>query len=170
MTFNDLFQTAWSNLGRRKVRTALTSAGVVVGILTIVTMVSLGVGVQTEIERQFASLGLENVFVRPRLAESGFFTQFGGQLERETPITPQLLDEWRALPGVESVTPLIDLDDITAVLDVDGVTRPVAVGGPDLFVNPFLRPATALAGERGRTRRRRRCALVARQTGCADFA
>jgi len=146
MTFQDLFNTAWSNLGRRKVRTVLTSAGVVVGILTIVTMVSLGVGVQREIQRQFAVLGLENVFVRPRLAESGFFTQFSGQLEREVPITPELVAAWEQLPEVERVTPLIDLDDVATVLDVNGATRPVDVTGPDLFVNPFLRPPTALAG------------------------
>jgi putative ABC transport system permease protein len=146
MTPQDLFNTAWSNLGRRKIRTILTSAGVVVGILTIVTMVSLGVGVQQEIQRQFAVLGLENVFVRPRVAESGFFTQFSGQLEREQPITPELVARWEALPGVEGVTPLIDLDDVATVLAVNGSTRPVEVGGPDLFVNPFLRPSTALAG------------------------
>ncbi len=44
MTFGDMARSALSNLGRRKVRTVLTSIGVIVGILTIVTMVSLGVG------------------------------------------------------------------------------------------------------------------------------
>ena len=40
--------TALQNLARHKVRTALTTVGVIVGILTIVTMVSLGIGVQRE--------------------------------------------------------------------------------------------------------------------------
>src|SRR5262245_20555684 len=100
MTFKDMARTALSNLGRRKVRTVLTSMGVIVGILTIVTMVSLGVGVQREIQRQFDALGLENVFVRPRNADGGFFNQFG-RPQREHPITPQVVAEWERLPNVE---------------------------------------------------------------------
>ena len=65
MSFGDMMRSAFSNLGRRKVRTVLTAIGVIVGILTIVTMVSLGIGVRTELNKQFAAIGLERVFVRP---------------------------------------------------------------------------------------------------------
>lgn len=153
MTFGDMARSALSNLGRRKVRTVLTSIGVIVGILTIVTMVSLGVGVQLEIERQFAQLGLENVFVRPRTSEdNNFFTQFSIP-ERQTPITPDVIERWRQLPNVESVTPRITLDDVTTVLefpagvtDVEPLRRQVSVIAPATIPNPFERPAQALAG------------------------
>lgn len=153
MTFGDMARSALSNLGRRKVRTVLTSIGVIVGILTIVTMVSLGVGVQLEIERQFAQLGLENVFVRPRTSEdNNFFTQFSIP-ERQTPITPDVIERWRQLPNVESVTPRITLDDVTTVLefpagatDAEPLRRQVSVIAPATIPNPFERPAQALAG------------------------
>lgn len=87
MTFADMFSTSLGNLGRRKVRTALTSIGVIVGILTIVTMVSLGIGVRTEINKQFAAIGLERVFVTPDEGEQNFFTQFS-RPARENPLTP----------------------------------------------------------------------------------
>ena len=48
MKFRDVLATSFSNLGRRKVRTVLTAIGVWVGILTIVTMISLGTGLQTQ--------------------------------------------------------------------------------------------------------------------------
>lgn len=145
MTPQDIARSALSNLGRRKVRTVLTSTGVIVGILTIVTMVSLGVGVQREITRQFSVLGLENVFVRPRLAEEGFFTQFGAQ-QRQKPITEATLERWRALPGVRAATPLITLGEATALFEYGGGVERVSLGGPAVFSNPLLRPAEALAG------------------------
>ena len=61
MSLKDLAKTALSNLGRHKVRTFLSAVGVTVGILTIVTMVSLGIGVQREIVQAFTSIGLETV-------------------------------------------------------------------------------------------------------------
>jgi putative ABC transport system permease protein len=147
MNIRDLLSTALSNLGRRRVRTALTSVGVVVGILTIVTMVSLGVGVQQEIRNQFAVLGLENVIVEPREnQEEDFFTQFA-QPQREQPITPEVLAAWAQLPDVTSVVPIIDLDGVVSVLELpNGTLSPVEVTGPQFFTNPLRREAQVLAG------------------------
>ncbi len=57
MKFRDVLKTAVANLTRHKARTALTTVGVVVGILTIVTMVSLGIGVQREMTRRLCQRG-----------------------------------------------------------------------------------------------------------------
>ncbi len=153
MTPGDMVRVALQNLGRRKVRTILTSTGVIVGILTIVTMVSLGVGVQREIEGQFARLGLENVFVRPRDAESdNFFTQFSIPM-REQVISPEIAAEWRQLPNVVSVIPLISLEQVTTLLEYPmladgerGRIRAVSVEPPFSFPDPFSRPPEAIAG------------------------
>ena len=53
MTIRDQIRTAVSNVGRRKLRSALASLGVVVGTLTIVIMVSLAAGVRQQINQQF---------------------------------------------------------------------------------------------------------------------
>ncbi len=53
MTLNDLAKTSLGNLGRHKARTILSAVGVTVGILTIVTMVSLGVGIRKEFIQTF---------------------------------------------------------------------------------------------------------------------
>ncbi len=65
MTIQDQVRTAFSNVGRRKMRSALASLGVVVGTLTIVIMVSLASGVRQQINRQFASIGLDRLTVSP---------------------------------------------------------------------------------------------------------
>ncbi len=108
MTWRDLFQTALSNLGRHKVRTALSSVGVAVGILTMVTMLSLGVGVQREMIRNFRSIGLETLTLRPEFEERSLFNQFG-EPRRIKLLTPALADELRAHPQVTEVIPRIYL-------------------------------------------------------------
>jgi ABC-type antimicrobial peptide transport system permease subunit len=147
MTFGDMTRTSLSNLGRRKVRTALTSIGVIVGILTIVTMVSLGIGVRTEINKQFAAIGLERVFVTPDEGQQNFFTQFS-RPARENPITPEDVERWRTLPGVQDVQPDVDLPFGTAVgLKLGDQTMSVGVAGEDSGPRaPFEQPPQALAG------------------------
>lgn len=148
MTFGDMGRTAISNLGRRKVRTVLTSIGVIVGILTIVTMVSLGIGVRLEINKQFQAIGLERVFVSPRTEESNFFTQFT-QPARTQPITDADIERWRAQPNVQSIEAGIEIP-ITVVsgLKIGEQTKQVGISGRvDPFEpNPFSQPPTALAG------------------------
>lgn len=151
MTLTDMVRTAIINLGRRKVRTALTSTGVIVGILTIVTMVSLGVGVQLEITRQFAQVGLENVFVRPRETDSdNFFTQFSIP-QRQNPITAEVVASWEQLPNVEQVQPFVTLSEVMTAIEFPAQIgaarpRPINVRAPDSFPDPFSRPPQVVAG------------------------
>lgn len=148
MTLADMLSTALSNLGRRKVRTVLTSIGVIVGILTIVTMVSLGIGVRIEINKQFEQIGLERVFVRPREGEQNFFTQFAAP-QRANPILPADVRRWQQLPNVREVVPEVDLPlGVASALKIGDQTQQIGIGGEDsvLGQTPFSTPPTALAG------------------------
>lgn len=108
MLFSDILQTALSNLTRRKVRSFLTIFGIFVGILTVVTMTSLGVGVQYELERNIRAIGLETIFAFPKVVEQDSADPFA-PVEVAQPITPELVAEIAALPGVASVSPTIEL-------------------------------------------------------------
>ena len=61
MKFLDLLRMSSSNLLRRKLRTALTVLGVVIGTASIVVMISLGLGLQKssleQIEHQCQYMG-----------------------------------------------------------------------------------------------------------------
>ncbi len=147
MTFGDMARSALSNLGRRKVRTVLTAIGVIVGILTIVTMVSLGIGVRTELNKQFAAIGLERIFVRPAEEDRNFFTQFRTP-QRTKPIVDADLARWRAQPNVTEVTPSVDLPlGVGSLITLNGKTNGVGITGQSVFNTPFLRPPAALAGK-----------------------
>jgi ABC-type antimicrobial peptide transport system permease subunit len=149
MTFGDLSRSAVANLGRRKVRTILTSIGVIVGILTIVTMVSLGIGVRIEINKQFQAIGLERVFIQPQQGERNFFTQFAPP-NRTKPITDADVARWRSLPNVKDVVADVELPlGVASGLKIDDRVQQISVeGGVDAFSQvPFQQPPTALAGQ-----------------------
>lgn len=53
----DLFAMAWQNLKRRRSRTFLTMLGVVIGVCSIVVMVSIGLGINESSEAQLSQMG-----------------------------------------------------------------------------------------------------------------
>ena len=82
-------------------RNILTSAGVVIGIVTLVAMVSFGVGVQSEVNRNFQALGLENVFISPTFPEEEDAFDPFGFTEPEEPLTPEIVAAFSAMPEVQ---------------------------------------------------------------------
>ena len=62
-------------LQRRKLRTFLTMIGVFIGIASIVSLISLGQGLQIEIEKQFAKIGTDKILIQ---AKSGIAVPGGG--------------------------------------------------------------------------------------------
>ena len=149
LAVRDLVRTALGNLRRRPVRNILTSAGVVIGIITLVAMVSFGVGVQAEVNRNFAALGLENVFISPTFPEEDAFDPFGFA-EPLVPLTPEIVAAFRAMPEVGSVTPSLDLpSNMEVSLTIGEQTIPVRFsgdfgGGPPMMGN--MAPPEMLAG------------------------
>ncbi len=111
MTLRDKAGTAMSNLGRRKVRTVLTSIGVVVGIMTVVTMISLVNGVRAQVQKQFEQIGLDRVIVSPKTEEATDASDFdpfqGGK--RGKLITTEDIKRWKSWPEVVSVEPQVEL-------------------------------------------------------------
>ena len=148
MTLKDLAKSSLSNLTRRKVRTALSAVGVTVGILTIVTMVSLGVGVRREIVQALSSAGLETIRIFPVTEERTAFNQFS-EPERTVLITPGLVEDIRARDDVMQVRPYVNIPRGAAIsLQLGEETRSVSVAetpwGPR---EPFTQPPEVIAGQ-----------------------
>lgn len=115
MTVADLLSMSWTNLTRRKGRTALTAAGVVVGVAALVLMISLALGLQREVLKPFeAEEELRTLHVT-RAAESsgkgrgGSFGIFGMMGMQVLPITDKDVEELGAIPGVERALPQLDM-------------------------------------------------------------
>jgi len=153
MTFKDVAKTALANLGRHKARTLLSSIGVTVGILTLVTMVSLGVGVQQEVARSFESIGLETIEVRPVTEERTVFNQFA-EPKRTVIIAPELVEELRARDDVVELRPRVFVSGVGGMrvyLKLGQEMVEVRVSAPIWWGmrggDPFAQPPQVVAGK-----------------------
>jgi putative ABC transport system permease protein len=147
--FRDIFKSALSNLTRHKARTALTTVGVIVGILTIVTMVSLGIGVQKEMKQAFGSVGLESLRLFPVTKEASGYDPFG-EAERTKLLTPDLVRELQARDDVVEITAFLQIPySVRMAARLDGQEAQVAPWGPrpSSIPGPFETPEKTLAGD-----------------------
>lgn len=60
-----LIKSALEDFRRNKVRTTLTSLGIMIGVMSVVLLIALGLGLKNYIEGQFESMGANLVIVMP---------------------------------------------------------------------------------------------------------
>ncbi len=114
MNAADTVAMALGNLGRRKGRTALTAAGVVVGVAALVMMISLGLGLQRQVLRLFQTddalrtLSVTRIKADASQKKPARFSPFnlGGQI---APLTDSDIEAMRAVPGVALALPDLNM-------------------------------------------------------------
>ena len=146
MSFFDILHLALRNLRQAKLRAALTTMGVIVGVAVIVTMVSFGLGLQRNMLARFKALDLFNeiqVFGRglsnlaagldrnPKRDDSGE-RRNGRQRPDKSPT--RILDdagvaEIAKIPGVAYVEPNVSF---TAYVRSNGRVLSQFVGGANI--------------------------------------
>ncbi len=62
----DYFRISWQEIKRRKLRSWLTLIGVFMGIAAIISLITLGKGLENAIEKQFSALGKDKLFIMPK--------------------------------------------------------------------------------------------------------
>jgi len=60
-----IVKTAFEDFNRNKIRTFLTSLGILIGVSSVVLLISLGLGLKAYIQQQFESMGTNLVFIMP---------------------------------------------------------------------------------------------------------
>ncbi len=65
MTIQDIFEETFSSITANKVRSGLTILGIVIGIGSVIAMISIGQGAQGSIEARLQSIGSNLVLVTP---------------------------------------------------------------------------------------------------------
>jgi putative ABC transport system permease protein len=119
MKINKLLSIAWANLKQRKLRTSLTTLGVVIGIATIVAIASLGEGFRGEIRhRMEQGFELDVLIVFPGSFTAGLIGGFN-QIDVKN-ITQ--------INNVTAVTPLITLPTAELYNETGGKLGAFTVG------------------------------------------
>lgn len=65
MTFGKLVQASSRSIFRNKMRSFLTSLGIIIGVGSVIVMLAVGAGSQQQIEAQIASMGTNLIMVMP---------------------------------------------------------------------------------------------------------
>ena len=72
MNLRRTFKVAWEGLTLNKVRSFLTTLGVIIGVAAVIIMLSVSAGAEAEIADQINSLGANLVMVMPSMSRGGF--------------------------------------------------------------------------------------------------
>jgi len=96
----DVVEVSVKNLRRAGIRTYLTLIGVIIGIAAIVSLLSVGQGLNVAVEEQFQSLGSNTIFIIPGAAS------MSGSSGTSISITQTDLSQIEGLKGVSDVIPI----------------------------------------------------------------
>lgn len=106
MRISDLLKMGLRNLRRRKARTTLTIVGVIIGTISIVVMVSLGIGLNYSYEKQMMEYGSINTL---SIYQNGYVESEDGEYEQTDQkdlMNDDFVETLRQLDHVKSVTPV----------------------------------------------------------------
>ncbi|HBI33812.1 MAG TPA: multidrug ABC transporter substrate-binding protein [Candidatus Moranbacteria bacterium] len=102
ITLDILKETFWS-LSANKVRSGLTILGIVIGIASVITMVSIGQGAQKTIESSIQAIGSNLIIITPGAQKSGSVSS--GQGSSQTLTTDDANMIVAEVPNVKGVAP-----------------------------------------------------------------
>ncbi len=118
-----LLTNALADLKRNKVRTFLTSLGIMIGVFSVVMLIALGLGLKNYIQGQFESLGANLVMVMPGNVfkqEGGFAGGFGPGFSGGADFTEKDIVELKKIPEFDYVVPVFFK---SSMIEADGDSR-----------------------------------------------
>jgi putative ABC transport system permease protein len=133
------FKTAVSSLRQSKWRSMLTMLGIIIGVSSVITIVSLGEGLKHQLTAQVSNLGSDVVTIRPGklISQNASGSSFNllALLSAST-LTPVDMTSLAKLPSVKAVAP-IDFVTSSAQGD-DGTQDNIFVAGTNPQLPEFL--------------------------------
>jgi putative ABC transport system permease protein len=102
----DTFQYSFKNLRHRQLRSWLTILGIVVGIASVVALLTIGLGFQAEVNRQIGALGGRTIFVSP--VSAGASAAFsGGTAPSSGKLYQKDYERLKKIPEIEDIARLL---------------------------------------------------------------
>ncbi len=84
MKWKKLLKAAFKSLLKNRMRSLLTSLGIIIGVAAVIIMVAVGEGSQERIKNQIASLGSDMIMIFPGSMQRGGVSQGAGSSNRLT--------------------------------------------------------------------------------------
>lgn len=104
MKFVDIANETYSSLSANKVRSGLTMLGIVIGIASVIAMVSIGNGAKASIQSSIEGLGSNLLTILPGVVQPGRGIVSSGRGSAQT-LKNQDIDILKVIDGVATVSP-----------------------------------------------------------------
>ena len=104
MTAGDILQETYSALSANKVRTGLTMLGIIIGISSVIAMISIGKGAQNSIQSSIESLGSNLLTIVPGVIQPGRGIVSSGRGSAQS-LENDDVEALRSIEGVAYVSP-----------------------------------------------------------------
>ncbi|MCF7799239.1 ABC transporter permease [Candidatus Woesearchaeota archaeon] len=114
--FTEFFNISFQSLKRRRLRSWLTMIGIFIGIAAVVSLISLGQGMEDAIYEQFENIGSDKLFVQPK-------TGFGGTGGDNTGFAPLTENDVRFLENQGGVKAVSSYVFTSAKVEFQGSTK-----------------------------------------------
>ena len=104
-----LLINALTDLKRNKIRTLLTSLGIMIGVFSVVILIALGLGLKNYIQNQFESLGANLIMIFPGNVlkqEGGFAGGFGPGFSGGADFKEKDINDLKKIPEFNYVVPV----------------------------------------------------------------
>ncbi|MFL0197582.1 ABC transporter permease [Clostridium sp. WILCCON 0269] len=135
MKFSDCLKMAFSDLGRRKIRTVLTSFGIAIGAMLVVLMAGFGQGIQKIAMDQIKQMDTMRIIeVKPEQNSSKNSQENKSEFKK---IDNTVLDKFKSIKNVEEVSASIDTQIQEAFINGKEISK-VNVKGSNLELPIFL--------------------------------
>jgi putative ABC transport system permease protein len=107
MTWSDIIANGWDAIRTHKLRSALTSLGILIGIAAVVLTVGLGQGAQQKVAKQLAALGGNLLIVSPGSSTTSGVRGGFGSASTLTRGDADALASESAAPDISGVAPIV---------------------------------------------------------------
>ncbi len=104
--FTSLIKSSFADIKRNKIRTFLTSLGILIGVLSVVLLIAFGLGLKNYIRDQFNSLGTNLIVVLPGKILSGGGFKPGSSALGGVKFDDRDVEKLARIPTAEAVVPV----------------------------------------------------------------
>ncbi|MFE3448889.1 ABC transporter permease [Nonomuraea sp. NPDC059194] len=112
----EILRFAVRGLAANKLRSALTTLGILIGVAAVILLVAVGEGSSQSIQRNIQRLGSNTLTISPSFSGAGpGGGQGSGPRTQARPLTLQDAKALTELPSVKSVSPVVNANAATAV-------------------------------------------------------
>jgi putative ABC transport system permease protein len=128
------FRVSYRALRKNKIRSILTTLGIIIGVAAVITMIALTQGAKQLIEEQLISLGGNSLIINPGKRAGSGVTQSSGI----NTLTAEDAEAIRKLSSVTHVSPILDTTEHIISNNRNWFTAIVGVSPEFTFINDWF--------------------------------